>query len=523
MRYLLWLLFAVVLSIAESGAARAAGETFDILEFAVEGNSVLPVPAVEKAVYPFLGEGKTIQDVEAATVALQKAYRDAGYPAVIVDIPEQDTRDKVVRLRVTEGTVGELKVTGNRYYSAGRITAKTPSLAAGTVPNFAAAQRELAALSRDERRITPVLRPGLRFGTTDVDLNVQDRLPLHGSLELNNYYGPNTSELRLVGSLRYDNVWQRDHSASVQYQVTPEDTAQIRVFSASYFAPVASLDSYVGGYYARSRSNVITTVGDIGLFGSGDIFGLRWIKNLPGTSAYRHSLSFGADYKDFKDDLVQPGMPTLRTPIQYMPLSLTYSGFVEGQRTRTNFTTGPVFGIRGLVGDDASFAGKRFNARSNFMVWKWLVQHTRPLAKGFSLFVQLDGQATGDALVSNEQFFAGGVATPAPVRGYLEAEALGDNGTHVTFEARSPSLAGRIGSESRELVFVAFADAAFLSINDPLPRQQVHTTLASVGLGLRWKAQRLYELVADFGVPLRDSAYTRAGDTSLRVSGRIRF
>ncbi len=50
---------------------------FDVFEYRVLGNTVLPTQAVERAVYPHLGEKRTLKDVDAARVALEKAYRDA--------------------------------------------------------------------------------------------------------------------------------------------------------------------------------------------------------------------------------------------------------------------------------------------------------------------------------------------------------------------------------------------------------------------------------------------------------------
>ena len=71
-------------------ASQSTAHTFDLLELQVEGNTLLDRVRVERAVYPFLGEGKTVKDVEAARQALEIVYRDSGYATVVVDIPEQD-------------------------------------------------------------------------------------------------------------------------------------------------------------------------------------------------------------------------------------------------------------------------------------------------------------------------------------------------------------------------------------------------------------------------------------------------
>src|SRR5262249_43779166 len=109
-------------------------------------------------------------------------------------------------------------------YSQGRILEKVPELAEGQVPHFPMLQRQLAAANRPaDAKVTPVVRAGRVPGTTDIDLTVADKLPLHGSLELNNRRSPNTKPLRLVGSLRYDNLLQRDHSLTFQFQTAPQE------------------------------------------------------------------------------------------------------------------------------------------------------------------------------------------------------------------------------------------------------------------------------------------------------------
>ena len=45
--------------------------TFDVEEYRVEGNSVLPDATVEDAVYPFLGEARSANDIESARAALE--------------------------------------------------------------------------------------------------------------------------------------------------------------------------------------------------------------------------------------------------------------------------------------------------------------------------------------------------------------------------------------------------------------------------------------------------------------------
>ena len=162
------------------------------------GSSVIrsfPTAAIERVVYPFLGFDKTMADIESVRQSLESAYRAAGYGTVFVDIPEQSIGDGVVRLRVTEGRIDRVQITGARYFSNGQIRDALPTLERGAVPHLPAVQAELADLNgvTADRVVTPVLRAGRTPGTVDVDLKVDDTLPLHASVEVNDRYSPGTS------------------------------------------------------------------------------------------------------------------------------------------------------------------------------------------------------------------------------------------------------------------------------------------------------------------------------------------
>src|SRR5262249_55372083 len=162
----------------------------------------------------------------------EQAYRDAGYATVVVDIPVQKVDDGVVRLAVTEARVERLRIVGSRYYAQGSIRERVPAISSETsAPFFPDVQRDLAGLNRSaDRRVTPVLRPGTLPGTTEIELKVEDKLPLHGSLELSNRFSAGTEPLRLGAGLRYDNFLDRDHSIGFQFQTSPQDTDQVRVY-----------------------------------------------------------------------------------------------------------------------------------------------------------------------------------------------------------------------------------------------------------------------------------------------------
>jgi hemolysin activation/secretion protein len=474
---------------------------FDILEFQVVGNTKLNNAQIESAVYSHMGEKKTIDDVEKARDALEKVYHQAGYLTALVDIPEQEVDRKVVKLNVTEGKVGRLRIKDSNYFSLGRIKELAPSVKEGEVPYFPAVQQDVARLNRTaDRRVTPVLKAGKAFGTVDVELKVEDKLPLHASLELNNRYSQNTTKTRLGGSIRYDNLWQREHSLSLSFQISPENLKEVKVLSANYLMRFDNSDMLLALYGVRSKSNV-ASVGGVNVLGDSTIFGVRLIKPLPALDNFYHSISFGLDYKDIGQTVLFGDK--IDTPITYMPLSASYNATLQNTNNKTQVNAGINLGLRGLVSDDAEFENKRPGAKPNFFIAKVEVEHTRALPKGFEGYIKLDGFFSGSPLISNEQYLAGGADT---VRGYLEAEASADQAIHSTLELRSPELfKDRAWLQSFKLA--AFYDIARIKTIDA-----ESDVLAGTGVGLRMKALKNWNFDLDLAVPLKDSFDTKQGD-----------
>lgn len=479
---------------------------FDILEFQVEGNTKLTQDKIEASVYPHMGEKKTIEDVEKAREDLEKAYHQAGYLTVLVDIPEQEVNKKIVKLNVTEGKVSKLRIKDSHYYSLGRIKELAQSVKEGEVPYFPALQHDITRLNRaPDRRITPVLKAGKEFGTVEVELKVEDTLPLHASLELNDRYSQDTTRLRLAGTIHYDNLWQRDHSLSLGFQLSPQNTDEVQVISANYLMRFDASDILLALYGVHSKSNV-ATVGGINILGNGTILGVRLIKPLPSVDSFYHSISFGLDYKDYGQNLKNFGFST---PVTYMPLSASYSSGWQGADSSTQFSTGVNFGLRGLVSDEKEFLNKRPGvgngpgAKPNFFIVKAGIERTQALPHSFEAYVKLDGFLSGSPLISNEQYLAGGADT---VRGYLEAEASGDRAVHSTLEIRTPQLLQNI-AWVQDFKLVTFYDFASLKTIEG-----GSTQLSGTGVGLRLKAFKGVNFNLDLAVALKDGLVTKKGD-----------
>ncbi len=458
---------------------------FELDEIRVEGSTVLPQEVVEQTVYPFVGPDRTTDDVERARAALEKAYQDAGFATVSVTIPPQhiSTSGGVIVLQVVERRVGRLRVTGARYFLPSDVRAGAPSVRPGTVPNLNDLQRDLTALNTlPDRQVTPALKAGRRADTVDVDLAVADTLPLHGSLELNNRYNADTTPLRLNASLTYGNLFQRGDSATVTYSVAPENVANAEVESASYLFHIPDSKLQLLMSYLHSNSNVLA-LGTTDVDGRGTTAGFRVLIPLGSTSSFSHSLSVGWDYKRYYElDSFAPTRQVTSAPVTYYPVSALYAANWTGTHSTTSASVSLEFGLPNLGSTRATFDNKAYLAPPGFSILRASVEREQDLPHDIQLWGSLTGQLTNDPLVSSEQLGIGGADS---VRGYLEAEALGDTGVYLQTELRSPSVAKYLGGPLKSWRFHVFADQGLVDLTTPLVGQRSSYGLGSAGVGSR--------------------------------------
>ena len=498
--------------------------TFDLLEFSVEGNTVLDDVEIERAVYPLLGPDKVVGDVEKARAALEAAYQQQGYLSVSVVVPEQSVASGVIRLQVIEGHVERLRVSGNQYTSRNDLRSEVPEVAPGKVPHFPTMQAELAQAGRSpDRRVTPLLRPGARPGTMEVELAVEDTLPVHGNIEVNNRQSPDTSRTRLEAGVRYANLFQKQHVAGLNYVVSPESPDEVSVLAGFYSAPLSATRS-LSAFIQHSNSNIASAV-DSNVVGKGTTLGARLSFTLPqpaGVANFFHSLSLGFDFKDMAETQNALGTDRKETPLRYMPLvaQYTFSRFGESGEFSGNLglvvNTGYNSRDVDCQGEQMEqFACRRAYARPGFSVVRGDLSYSKRLL-GWEGLARLDFQMARQALVSPEQILAGGMDS---VRAYYEGEAAGDFGWRLRTEVKTPTVFEMGGGGLRLLGFV---EGAQVWLNNPLPGQADEFTLASAGVGLRFRGEKGGPLlVIDVGRALKDGPRTSSG--TQRVHARLGY
>ena len=493
-------------------------QSFEVTEYRVVGNTVLAGRDIERLLYPLLGPKKTIADVEVARKQLEDLYHQRGYGTAFVDIPPQTVREGLVRLRVTEGRIESTVISGAKYFPERDVIAQLPAATPGTVLQLSKLQEQLGAVNSEtpDRAVVPILKAGLAPGTVDVALKVNDTLPLHGSVELNNQATVDTEELRTIVSLNYDDLFGRFDTLALQYQFTPQQFDQVRVIAVNYVAHAWDSGLQPSLSYINSNSNV-ATAGSLGVLGIGEITSAKLSYSLLTSAASLQSVSVGVDYKHFRNTISQDATTALDTPITYLNLSAAYNGYWHTDSQVTTLVFSANAGPRGLVNNAPAFENDRFKGRPNYFDLRADLVTVIKLPEDFSLRLRAAGQGATEPLITNEDFSLAGADG---VRGYLEAEELVDKGIKGTLQLISPGL------HRHDLIIIdayGFFDVGKGSIFDALPGEPASARLRSWGFGMDILPGQKFTASATWARAMDSASVTHAGDSRVLFIARGSF
>lgn len=526
-----------VAAMAALATSAPAPVTFAVMEFEVQGNTVLPANVVEQTLAPFLGPGRSIQDLESAREALEKAYQDAGFLSVVVTLPNQRIKaDGVVRFEITAAKVDRLTVTGAAYHKPSRIKAQVPSVAPGVVPYFPAVQDELGAIQSADMQITPLISGGAQPEQLNIELKVQDKPAISGMLELSNRQSFNTSTGRLLGVASYGNLFQLGHRVGLSWQYAPWRPADANTLTWIYGMPLGRRDD-LSLAYTRSDSDTPIVSGDGGnTITRGAFFSARWTHDLEARHLpIRHGTFVAVDYKSNEDQTnLNFSASSTKPPLKYATVSAGYNlTWMPSDEKTLSANVGVVTSNAALAGRRVlcdgerleQFACKRFGARPDFLAWQGGGSYTGPLWAGWRVLSKFDAQLASGPLVSGEQYSLGGSET---VRGYYDYEQSGDTGAQFKLELISPSASF---ADDWRASGLAFFDRGWVVVHQALSGQVAQAHLASVGLGARVDSGSGLQLSIDLAKPLKQTRRAEEGgfrpttekDWRFHVSARQTF
>lgn len=505
---------------AKAAEVAAAKEVkFDIAKFEVQGNTLLPQARIDELVAPFTGKDKNYADVQRALEAVDNEYRRRNYGTVSVVVPEQELADGVVVLKVTEGVIGKVSITGNTYFDEDNIRASLPDLKEGGVPNLRKLSENTQLVNENPaKKVEVTLGVSEEAGKVNARVDVAEQNPQRFYVTLDNT-GTNDSGKNKIGvAYQHANLFNRDQIVTLAYTTAIDAPGGIdsEVYSIGYRLPLYALGDSIDFIYGVSNTNIPsvtpTLTNPLAINGQGKIIGLRYNHMFARSGLYTSKLVAGYDYKYFDNTCQIGGVTTPKgvagcTPYTLQPLSLTYSGQWQKPGQAFDYNAGILYHVNPM-GADYPFPGgpgsssDHYSAaagrqiKDKFAAWRLGGNYLQTIGGDWIGRAGLTAQFTQDALPSPEQL---GLAGVNAVRGFSERAMTTDRGYVVNLELTTPDFAGKVGAPGslRGIFFYDFASGRNV---DPSGTANGFANIAALGAGLRYTLKQ--DIVARFDLAM---------------------
>ncbi len=486
---------------------------FTIREIVVEGNALVSTGRLQQALAPFVGSGKSFDDIDAARNAVLAAYAQAGYELVSVEYEAARSRGGIHRLRVRELRIASVRVSGLESLSESSVRAQLPALLEDTTPALGRLARELSLFNDNPGRSATIEYSGAGEGRMNAEVSVTERSQSRFALSYNNTGTPQTGRSRLTFSGSHYDALGASHQASFSIGTSVEQPEKVMQLGATYAIPLPRFGDLLSFSASRARVKVGTVADVFNVAGESDTWNVRYVRNLVRTAEARHVLEVGYDERRYRD-LVDFFGFNLGASVTAKPLSLGY------RMQRSWSRNGVQFGLTwqqnlpgGARNDDAAYAGSRFGADANWSTVQLDAGWQRALSGDWVIAARLAGQYAGKPLISAEQFGLGGIAA---VRGFSEREAAGDRGLRGSLEVVTPVFAG-----SHRLV--GFLDAGRSRRLNALPGEVESEGVLSAGIGWRATLGKGFQLVVDAARVADGTPRFPDGSTKVHASAVLAF
>jgi hemolysin activation/secretion protein len=482
-----------------------------VREIRLTGNTAISTQELVSVTALYTNRELTAEDLEALRLALTSYYINQGYLTSGALIPDQMATDGVITVRIVEGELSHIEVTGNTGLRARYIHDRV-ALDAGLPVNLQALQQRLHLLQQDPliQRLNAELRPGPRLGESSLHVRVDERRPYSLWVGFNNYQSPTVGAERGLVSLAHQNLTGYGDSVSVTYGGSEGVNPQL---GAYYTFPLTARDTTFSLEYRKNDFTAVEEPFDpLDIDSRSEIYGFTVRHPVYRTPHQEFAFALTGEHLESKQFIFggtpfsfSPGVENGKAKVTALRWALEWI-----DRSPTQVITAR---SRFSVGVDVWDATINRSSLPDGQFFAWLGQFQwaqRWGARSIQTLFRMDLQLASDPLLPLEQIAVGGRFS---VRGYRENRLVRDNAFVASLEAGIPVISNHPWADIVQLVpFADFGTAWNTTVATPSPR-----TLASIGMGLRWAVtiprpiSWTPQLEVYWGLPLRH-ATTSGGD-----------
>lgn len=476
--------------------------------FSFSGNTVISQAELEALTQPSVGRSLTLSGLEEVAASVAALYQQKGYTLATTYVPQQQIRFGVVTIAILEGRVGEISVTGNQHYSTEFIRGSFAQAMEDKVVRNVALERALLLLNEyPDLKTSVLLEPGASTGSTNVHVKAEDKLPIHGTLDFNNYGFNTISRYRFGAGVEVGNVIFDGAKLNLN-GIMGDHPDQLLFQTGAYAVPIGVHGTKLVLSGSNGRFDVGAELAALQINGTIKTYDISVTHPFIKTRFQTLTAETGFASKDNR--LFTLGSLTGDDRVRVAKFGVNYDRLdLSG---RTYFSLYGFQGLGELFGgmDNNALQTTRQGTDNRFTKATLNTGRIQSLGHEVLLVVRASAQATTGPIVVIEQMLLGG---PDSVRGYQLGERFVDEGYTVSAETRVPFIPS-VFSSTQAAVFI---DHGAGRLRNPQPGEQSSSSLTGTGVGLQTELPYFSaRLRFDVGFPIgpKPSGGTVAGDRS---------
>jgi len=466
---------------SEPEEAPSTGPGVFVKRYRIIGSTVFSKEELEGVVAPWAGRVIRSEDLVSVRNAITKLYVQQGYVNSGATLRDQDFENGVIKIHVIEGSLGEIRITGNEQflskYLRGRIRP------GATVPlDIGKLSERIEILQQDPRikKLTARLVPGNRRGEATLHIFVEETNRFGVDFRFSNYEPPSIGALagQIEGSL--ENLVGLGDTLGVNFTITDG----LERYRARYEIPFTRWDTrlLLEARYADSEVTE-SPFDDLDIESTFESYQVGLIQPVYRSSQTQVNLGVTLDWRQSKTKLLGENFTFPGSGAHDGEATAGVLRFVADWLQRDQ---NQVFAARVQLSWGLDALGATTNSGDlpdgRFVSSLLQLQWARRFGSlGVEAIVRGDLQLANDPLLSLEQIAVGGYAT---VRGYRQNQRVQDQAAIVSLEVRVPIW--RDPQHLGVIELAPFVDYAHVWNHKDRPAKRAKT-LASAGIGLRWR------------------------------------
>ena len=361
----------------------------------------------------YQGKQVGLSDIKDIIAEVDEEYKKKGFYAAKAYVPNQDIKDKILKVNLIEGKVNKINVKDNKSTNE-KFVRSNIGVKSGDYLNIKEVQDNILMFNAaNDIKTRIAMAPGDAFATTDLDVIVEEPERVSVSAFVDNA-GQKSTGLYRAGAI-----------ASIRSLTGYRDNLNLggvvsegsNAFFGSFDIPEPILGSRIGVGMDYSDTEIVG--GDLrALDVTGNFYNYYFYIKRPVyvTDSFVNNVNFTTNFKNgasYIGDFRTQKVYTDSWSLSWDSLKLFAGGYFYNQLSVTN-------GVK-LIDGDTEFWRFNYNGEFHYNIWDNIAYNVKAKA-------QYSAQSF---LPSSEQFQIGGVNS---VRGYTEGMLVGDKGFAIMNE-----------------------------------------------------------------------------------------